>query len=200
MFGPFERAVAGRYLRARRGERFVSVIAVFSPGRHRARRRHADHRHVGDGRVPGRTCSTASSGFNGHLGVYAAGAPLHELRRARRAHPRACRAWSSATPVVEGQVLLTRTAAAVDRAGWCAASQPDDLQRCARSAATSAPGSLADFHGEDAIAIGVGAGAAVRAARRRASSRWSRRRARRPRSAPCRACAPTRSSRSSRSA
>ena len=27
MFGPFERAVAGRYLRARRGERFVSVIA-----------------------------------------------------------------------------------------------------------------------------------------------------------------------------
>ena len=30
MFGPFERAVAGRYLRARRGERFVSVIASFS--------------------------------------------------------------------------------------------------------------------------------------------------------------------------
>ena len=30
MFGPFERAVAGRYLRARRGERFVSVIATFS--------------------------------------------------------------------------------------------------------------------------------------------------------------------------
>ena len=30
MFGPFERAVAGRYLRARRGERFVSVIAGFS--------------------------------------------------------------------------------------------------------------------------------------------------------------------------
>ena len=30
MFGPFERAVAGRYLRARRGERFVSVIAIFS--------------------------------------------------------------------------------------------------------------------------------------------------------------------------
>ena len=30
MFGPFERMVAGRYLRARRGERFVSVIAGFS--------------------------------------------------------------------------------------------------------------------------------------------------------------------------
>src|SRR4028118_1344494 len=30
MFSPFERAVAFRYLRARKGERFVSVIAVFS--------------------------------------------------------------------------------------------------------------------------------------------------------------------------
>ncbi|MGH7107935.1 MAG: lipoprotein-releasing system transmembrane subunit LolC, partial [Acetobacteraceae bacterium] len=30
MFGTFERAVAFRYLRARRGERFVSVIAAFS--------------------------------------------------------------------------------------------------------------------------------------------------------------------------
>src|SRR5580698_452420 len=30
MFGPFERAVAGRYLRARKGERFVSIIATFS--------------------------------------------------------------------------------------------------------------------------------------------------------------------------
>src|SRR5689334_10489611 len=30
MFGAFERAVACRYLRARKGERFVSFIAVFS--------------------------------------------------------------------------------------------------------------------------------------------------------------------------
>jgi len=30
MFGPFERAVAFRYLRARKGERFVSIIAIFS--------------------------------------------------------------------------------------------------------------------------------------------------------------------------
>ncbi|GCE83141.1 lipoprotein-releasing ABC transporter permease subunit [Komagataeibacter diospyri] len=30
MFGPFERMVAGRYLHAQRGERFVSVIAIFS--------------------------------------------------------------------------------------------------------------------------------------------------------------------------
>ena len=30
MFGAFERMVAFRYLKARKGERFVSVIAVFS--------------------------------------------------------------------------------------------------------------------------------------------------------------------------
>ena len=30
MFGAFERAVASRYLKARKGERFVSVIAIFS--------------------------------------------------------------------------------------------------------------------------------------------------------------------------
>ena len=75
MFGPFERAVAGRYLRARRGERFVSVIAIFS--------------------LVGIALGVATLiivmsvmggfqvdllnrilGFNGHLGVYAAGAPL----------------------------------------------------------------------------------------------------------------------------
>src|ERR1700742_1075468 len=30
MFGAYERMVAGRYLRARKGDRFVSIIAIFS--------------------------------------------------------------------------------------------------------------------------------------------------------------------------
>ena len=30
MFNAFERTIAGRYLRARKGERFVSIIAIFS--------------------------------------------------------------------------------------------------------------------------------------------------------------------------
>src|SRR6201746_858356 len=30
MFGPFDGLAAGRYLRARKGERFVSIIAIFS--------------------------------------------------------------------------------------------------------------------------------------------------------------------------
>ena len=80
MFGPFERAVAGRYLRARRGERFVSVIAGFS--------------------LVGIALGVATLiivmsvmggfqvdllnrilGFNGHLGVYGAGAPLQDYDR-----------------------------------------------------------------------------------------------------------------------
>ena len=79
MFGPFERAVAGRYLRARRGERFVSVIAGFS--------------------LVGIALGVATLiivmsvmggfktdllgrilGFNGHLGVYGAGQPLTAIR------------------------------------------------------------------------------------------------------------------------
>ena len=86
MFGPFERAVAGRYLRARRGERFVSVIAIFS--------------------LVGIALGVATLiivmsvmggfkvdllsrilGFNGDLGVYGAGGPTRRLRRRRRTYP-----------------------------------------------------------------------------------------------------------------
>ncbi len=87
MFGPFERAVAGRYLRARRGERFVSVIAGFSL--------------VGIAlgvatliivmSVMGGFKTDLLSrilGFNGHLGVYGAGAAAHGLRRRRGQDPR----------------------------------------------------------------------------------------------------------------
>src|SRR4051812_23178449 len=105
MFGPFERAVAGRYLRARRGERFVSVIAAFS--------------------LVGIALGVATLiivmsvmggfkvdllnrilGFNGHLGVYGASAPLvnyEEIAAKVRAIPDVV----SATPVVDGQVLLS---------------------------------------------------------------------------------------------
>ena len=93
MFNAFERAVAGRYLRARRGERFVSVIAGFS--------------------LVGIALGVATLiivmsvmggfkvdllnrilGFNGHLGVYGAGrAAAPTTRRSpRRSAP--CPAWS----------------------------------------------------------------------------------------------------------
>ena len=82
MFNAFERAVAGRYLRARRGERFVSVIAGFS--------------------LVGIALGVATLiivmsvmggfqtdllnrilGFNGHLGVYGVGASCRITMRWR---------------------------------------------------------------------------------------------------------------------
>ena len=103
MFGPFERAVAGRYLRARRGERFVSVIAIFS--------------------LVGIALGVATLiivmsvmggfkvdllsrilGFNGHLGVYGAGGTIANfddiVTRIRKIPDVVL-----AIPVVDGQVL-----------------------------------------------------------------------------------------------
>src|SRR3954447_26002702 len=104
MFGPFERAIAGRYLRARRGERFVSVIAGFSL--------------IGIGLGVATLIIVMSVmggfkvdllnrilGFNGHLGVYGAGAPLANYD-ALAEKVRAIPGVVSATPVVDGQALL----------------------------------------------------------------------------------------------
>ena len=153
MFGPFERAVAGRYLRARRGERFVSVIAVFS--------------------LVGIALGVATLiivmsvmggfqvdllnrilGFNGHLGVYAAGAPLTDFD-ATAARIRAVPGVVSTTPVVDGQVLLSaeggQSAGALVRG-----IRQEDLKRMGAVAHNIRAGSLDDFRGEDAVAVGVG--------------------------------------------
>ena len=152
MFGPFERAVAGRYLRARRGERFVSVIAVFS--------------------LVGIALGVATLiivmsvmggfqvdllnrilGFNGHLGVYAAGSPLTDYD-ATAARIRAVPGVVSTTPVVDGQVLLTvegGSAGALVRG-----IRQEDLKRMGAVADNIRAGSLDDFQGEDAVAVGVG--------------------------------------------
>src|SRR5689334_2050104 len=105
MFGPFERAVAGRYLRARRGERFVSVIAIFS--------------------LVGIALGVATLiivmsvmggfkvdllsrilGFNGHLGVYGASGQLTNFDEVA-ARVRKIPDVVSVIPVVDGQVLMT---------------------------------------------------------------------------------------------
>ncbi len=93
MFGAFERTVAARYLRARRGERFVSVIAGFS--------------------LVGIALGVATLiivmsvmngfrvellsrilGLNGHLGVYGAGETAARFRCAGGEGAQRCRAWS----------------------------------------------------------------------------------------------------------
>ena len=153
MFGPFERAVAGRYLRARRGERFVSVIAIFS--------------------LVGIALGVATLiivmsvmggfqvdllnrilGFNGHLGVYAAGSPLTDYD-ATAARIRTIPGVVSTTPVVDGQVLLSveggQSAGALVRG-----IRQEDLKRMGAVADNVRAGSLDDFAGEDSVAVGVG--------------------------------------------
>ncbi len=105
MFNAFERAVAGRYLRARRGERFVSVIAVFS--------------------LVGIALGVATLiivmsvmngfksdllgrilGLNGDLSIYSSGASLSNYDAILQ-KVRAVPGVTSAVPLVEGQVLLS---------------------------------------------------------------------------------------------
>jgi len=152
MFNAFERAVAGRYLRARRGERFVSVIAIFS--------------------LIGIALGVATliivmavmSGFkddllgrilglNGHLGVYAARsagltdyqADVHKIE--------ALPGVVSATPVVEGQVLLS--ANGENSGGLVRGITQADLKKLPSIASNIRAGSLNDFTGDNVIAVGL---------------------------------------------
>jgi lipoprotein-releasing system permease protein len=154
MFGPFERMVAGRYLRARRGERFVSVIAGFSL--------------VGialgvatliivmsvmngfRGELLGRIL-----GLNGHLGVYGTAQPIHDFDSIA-ARIRRLPDVVSATPIVEGQVLLTTERGGGGFGGLVRGIRQDDLRRMHVVSDNIRAGSLDAFQGDDAVAIGVG--------------------------------------------
>ncbi|MBN9511105.1 MAG: lipoprotein-releasing ABC transporter permease subunit [Alphaproteobacteria bacterium] len=153
MFGAFERIVAARYLRARRGERFVSVIAGFS--------------------LVGIALGVATLiivmsvmngfrqellarilGLNGHLGIYAIERPLQDYD-AIAARVRKLPGVVSAMPMIEGQALLT-----ADRGGAYGGivrgMRRADLERLHVVSDNIRAGSLANFAGDDAVAIGVG--------------------------------------------
>ena len=152
MFGSFERAVAGRYLRSRRGERFVSVIAGFSL--------------IGIALGVGTLIVVMSVmgdfkvdllsrilGFNGSVGVYGAGAPLTDyasLADKLRAVP----GVASAIPVVDGQVLLNGQGASTG--GIARGISQADLRGLRAVSDHIVAGSLDKFDGPDAIAIGIG--------------------------------------------
>ncbi|MFZ0016653.1 MAG: lipoprotein-releasing ABC transporter permease subunit [Acetobacteraceae bacterium] len=153
MFGPFERAVAGRYLRARRGERFVSVIAIFS--------------------LVGIALGVATLiivmsvmggfkvdllsrilGFNGHLGVYGSGGQLanfDDIAGKIRKIPDVV----SVVPVVDGQVLLSG-GEGQSSGGFVRGVRQSDLKSLRSVSDHILAGSLDNFKGDDAIAIGVG--------------------------------------------
>jgi lipoprotein-releasing system permease protein len=141
--------VAFRYLRARRQEGFVSVIAIFS--------------------LLGIALGVATLivvmsvmngfredlidrilGFNGHLGVYAEAGPLTDYD-SMAAKVRAVPGVVSATPLVEGQVMATSDAGAAG--ALVRGIRPDDLRSRELIAKHIVAGSLADF-ADDSIAIG----------------------------------------------
>ncbi|HWL81745.1 MAG TPA: lipoprotein-releasing ABC transporter permease subunit [Roseomonas sp.] len=153
MFGAFERKVAFRYLRARKGERFVSVIATFS--------------------LVGIALGVATLiivmsvmggfrqellgrilGLNGHLGVYAAGpGGLHDYDDIAE-RVRKLAGVAMATPIVEGQVLLTSEAGGAT-GGLARGIKPEDLRARPILANNIRAGSLDDFQGDDAIMVGT---------------------------------------------
>ncbi len=154
MFGPFERAVAGRYLRARKGERFVSIIAIFSLVG------------IALGVATLIVVTSVMSGFqtemvarflgvNGHVTIEAfAGQKIdkyEDLVRAIAALPKV----ESVLPVLDGQVLLS-TASNASQGGLVRGITRDSLQALHRISDNILAGTLEDFNGDNALAIGVG--------------------------------------------
>ncbi|GLH28086.1 LolC/E family lipoprotein releasing system, protein [Acetobacter pasteurianus] len=151
MFGPFERAVAGRYLRARRGERFVSVIAIFS--------------------LVGIALGVATLiivmavmngfqadlmgrilGLNGDLTIYGQGRTISQYEDVTR-KIRSVPGVVSATPLVEGQVLLS--AGAYNSGGMVHGLTPQGLKDLKAVSSSIIAGSLDDFGPDDSIVVGV---------------------------------------------
>ncbi len=150
-FGVFERMVAMRYLRARRQEGFISVIAWFS--------------------LTGIALGVATLiivmavmngfraellgrilGLNGHMTVYGASEPLHDWD-AVAARLRALPDVLDASPLVEGQAMAT--ANGVASGALVRALRPDDMARRALIVSNVKSGDLADFIGDDAAMIGI---------------------------------------------
>jgi len=151
IFGAFERMVALRYLRARRQEGFVSVIAGFSLTG------------IALGVATLIVVMSVMNGFreelmshilglNGHLSIFAArGGPLKDydpLAERIRALP----GVQSVAPVVEGQVMAAARGAA--HGALVRGIRPADLAKRPTVAGNIRSGSFADFTGTDSVVVG----------------------------------------------
>ncbi len=151
MFSPFERLVAFRYLRARRKEGFINVIAVFSL------------LGIALGVATLIIVMSVMNGFraelmgrilglNGHLSIAApAGEPItdfDDLVQKVKVVPGVV----SATPIVEGKVMVT----ANERASGALVRgvRPEDIKARKIIADNIKAGSLESFAGPDVVAIG----------------------------------------------
>ena len=154
MFGPFERMVAGRYLRARKGERFVSIIAIFSLIG------------IALGVATLIVVTSVMSGFqvelvsrilgvNGHISIEAYAGQKLDNYQPLTTQIRAIPQVASATPVLDGQALLS-TEGGGARGGLVRGISQDDLRALHPISDHIIAGSLTEFTGDDAIAIGVG--------------------------------------------
>ena len=150
MFSPFERMVALRYLRARRQEGFISVIAGFS--------------------LVGIALGVATLiivmavmngfrqellgrilGVGGHLSVHGIERPLEDFDSLAAAVG-GVEGVVSVTPVVEGQVMAT--AGGVAAGALVRGIRPADFARRAILNDSVRPGSLEAFTGDDAVIVG----------------------------------------------
>jgi len=149
IFGAFERMVAFRYLRARRQEGFVSVIAIFSL------------LGIALGVATLIIVMSVMNGFradllgrilglNGDLGVYALSGGLPDFDAAVQ-KVQAVPGVIRVTPLVEGQVMATSEAGAAG--ALVRGIRPDDLRSLPLLASHIVQGSLADF-GDDGVAVG----------------------------------------------
>ena len=149
IFGPFERMVAFRYLRARRAEGFVSVIAIFSL------------LGIALGVATLIIVMSVMNGFraelvgrilglNGHMAVYGETNRLTDFEAAAT-RVRQVPGVVGATPLVEGQVMATSDAGAAG--ALVRGIRPEDIRSRKLIADNIVAGSLDEFDG-DGIAVG----------------------------------------------
>jgi lipoprotein-releasing system permease protein len=150
MFSAFERMVAMRYLRARRREGFISVIAGFSL------------LGIGLGVATLIIVMSVMNGFrqellsrilglNGHITITATEGPLLDYATVA-AELRGLPDIVSVTPMIEGQVMMTAGAQAAG--ALVRGMTREDLEKHRVIADHLVAGSLDGFQGTDAIALG----------------------------------------------
>ncbi|QNT78896.1 lipoprotein-releasing ABC transporter permease subunit [Entomobacter blattae] len=151
MFGPFERKIAGRYLRARKGERFVSIIAIFS--------------------LIGIALGVATLiivmsvmngfkadllgrilGLNGDLSIYGKNTYLGQYQTLAE-RLKTVPGVKSVTPLVDGQVLLS--VGQYSGGGLLRGIRPEDFKNMPAISSSIVMGNLTNFNEPDAIVIGI---------------------------------------------
>src|SRR5256886_4446326 len=150
IFDTFERMVAFRYLRARRQEGFISVIAVFSL------------LGIALGVATLIIVMSVMNGFraellgrilglNGHLIVQSITGSVGNYD-AVVGRIRAVPGVTNATPFIEGQVLVNGEGQSFG--ALVRGLEPDDLKRLTTVSSTIAPGALANFGKDESVIIG----------------------------------------------